>query len=102
MLLSKEQKQELKDQIVASLISDSNIMKIVIFGSFLESAAPKSINVAIFQESTEGYFQLSIKYQKKVKALARKIQINTFPIRNIIEEATVLSEMEVLEVVFER
>lgn len=65
MFLSKEQKQELRDQIVASLIMDINVTKIVIFGSFLESAAPESINVAVFQESNEGYFQLSMKYKKK-------------------------------------
>ncbi len=102
MFLSKEQKQELKDQIAASLSTNMNVTKIVIFGSFLESAAPESINIAVFQESTEGYFQLTMKYRKKLKVLIRKIQINVFPIRNDIEEKTVLSEMEAMEVIFER
>jgi len=102
VILSKEQKQELKDRISASLNTDINVTKIVIFGPFLESVAPKSINVAVYQESTEGYFQLSMKYRKKMKALTRKIQINIFPIRNNIEEATILTEMEITEVIFKR
>lgn len=102
MFLSKEQKQRLKDQINASLTSDTNVTKIIIFGSFLESAAPESINVAVYQDSTEGYFQLAMKYRKKVKALTNKIKINIYPIRNSIEETTILSEMEMMEVIFQR
>lgn len=61
MFLSKEQKQRLKDQISANLNPDTSITKIIIFGTFLESAALESINVAVYQESTEGYFQLAVK-----------------------------------------
>ena len=64
MRFTSKQKDELKRKLVSCLRPDNEIVKIVIFGSFVNSDNPHDIDVAIFQDSSEDYLPLAMKYRK--------------------------------------
>jgi predicted nucleotidyltransferase len=96
------EKQRLKNQLVSCLIKDKDIRKIVIFGSFITSDEPRDMDVAVFQESREGYLKLAMKYRKLARPVSNKIPIDIFPIRADAENASILTEIDNGEVVYER
>jgi predicted nucleotidyltransferase len=96
------EKQKLKSQLVSCLKKDRDIRKIVIFGSFITSDKPRDMDVAVFQESREGYLKLSMKYRKLTRPVSNKISIDIFPIRADAGDASILTEIDNGEVVYER
>jgi len=101
-MVSLNEKQALKNELVACLKGNPDIRKIVIFGSFVTSDNPPDMDVAIFQESTDGYMKLSMEYRKLIRPVSNKIPIDIFPIRTDAGEASILSEIDNGEVVYER
>jgi uncharacterized protein len=101
-MLTIVEKQELKKQLVASLKEEKDIQKVVVFGSFLISDHPNDLDVAVFQESSDGYLKLSMKYRKLTRAVAKKIQLDIFPVRSDASDTAILSEIERGEVVYEK
>ena len=101
-MVTIEEKQELKKQLVSSLKDEEDIRKVVIFGSFLTSDSPKDMDVAVFQESSEGYIKLAMKYRKMTRAVSKRIPIDIFPVRPNAGDASILSEIENGEVVYEK
>ena len=101
-MLTIEEKQELKKQLVSTFKYEKDIRKIVIFGSFLSSDSPQDMDVAVFQESSEGYIKLAMKYRKMTRVVSKKIPIDIFPIRSNADDASILSEIENGEVVYEK
>jgi predicted nucleotidyltransferase len=101
-MITLKQKQELKNQLVASLKGDKDIRKVVVFGSFLTSDNPNDMDVAVFQDSPEGYIQLAMKYRKLTRAVSKKMPIDIIPIKPGAVDASILPEIENGEVVYER
>lgn len=101
-MVTFKEKQELKNQLVASLKTEKNIRKVVIFGSFLSSDNPQDMDVAVFQDSTEGYIKLAMKYRKMTRAVSKKIPIDIFPIRPNASDSAILSEIANGEIVYEK
>ncbi len=101
-MVTLNEKQELKNQLVACLKRDKDIRKVVIFGSFVTSDEPCDMDVAVFQESREGYLKLSMKYRKLTRPVSNKIPIDIFPIRADAGNASILTEIDNGEVVYER
>ena len=101
-MLTVEEKQELKKQLVSTFKDEKDIRKVVIFGSFLNSDSPHDMDVAVFQESSEGYIKLAMKYRKMTRMVSKKIPIDIFPIRSNAGDASILSEIENGEVVYEK
>lgn len=101
-MITINEKQQLKNQIVSCLSGDKDIRKIVIFGSFVTSDNPSDMDVAVFQKSKEGYLKLSLKYRKLTRPVSNKIPIDIFPIRTDAGEASILSEIDNGEVVYEK
>jgi len=101
-MVTLNEKQKLKNQIVACLKGDKDIRKIVIFGSFVTSDEPRDMDVAVFQESQEGYLKLSMKYRKLTRPVLNKIAVDIFPIRTDAGNASILAEIDNGEVVYER
>lgn len=101
-MITIKQKQELKNLLVASLKNEKNIRKVVVFGSFLISDNPDDMDVAVFQDSNEGYIQLAMKYRKLTRGLSKRIPVDIFPIRPGVGKAVILPEIESGEVVYER
>jgi predicted nucleotidyltransferase len=101
-MVTLNEKQKLKNQLVACLKGDKDILKVIIFGSFVTSDEPRDMDVAIFQESREGYLKLSMKYRKLIRPVSNKIPIDIFPIRADAGNASILTEIDNGEVVYER
>ena len=102
MILTEQQKDELKKELVSCFKSDEEIEKIVVFGSFLNSNDPGDLDIAIFKESHESYLPLAMKYRRKTRSIARKISLDIFPIRPNAKDHSFLSEIEQGEVLYER
>jgi predicted nucleotidyltransferase len=102
IMVTLNEKQELKNQLVACLKRDKDIRKVVIFGSFVTSDEPCDMDVAVFQESREGYLKLSMKYRKLTRPVSNRIPVDIFPIRADAGNASILTEIDNGEVVYER
>jgi predicted nucleotidyltransferase len=101
-MITIREKQELKQQLVASLQEEKNIRKVVVFGSFLYSDNPQDMDVAVFQDSSEGYVKLAMKYRKMTRAVSKKLPIDIFPIRPNADNALILAEIANGEIVYEK
>ena len=55
MRITLQQKNDLKHKLISCLKNDKEI---VIFGSFVDSDNPHDIDMAVFQDSSEGIFCL--------------------------------------------
>ncbi len=69
------------DSIKERLMNFPEVEKIIIFGSFLRSEEPHDIDVAIVQNSKNEYLDLSLKYRKALRDIARKIPIDILPLK---------------------
>jgi len=92
----------LKKQIVASLKGESEIKKIIIFGSFNKSDSPNDLDIAVVQSSSENYLTLALKYRKLIRRVSREIAIDIFPILEKNNNNFFLTEIESGEVIYER
>jgi predicted nucleotidyltransferase len=101
-MVTFKEKQELKKQLVASLQGEKDIRKVVIFGSFLISDNPQDMDVAVFQDSSESYIKLAMRYRKMTRTVSQKIPIDIFPIRPNADDAMILSEIANGEIVYEK
>ena len=101
-MFTKRQKQLLKQQLVSSLKTESEVCRIVVFGSFMNSDNPHDMDVAVFQDSDEKYLPLAMKYRKKTREIARIIPMDILPLKAGAEGETFLDEIGRGEVVYER
>ncbi|MFA7290470.1 MAG: hypothetical protein WC055_16460 [Melioribacteraceae bacterium] len=73
-------KNEIKKRIVSLLEGESEIEKIIIFGSFNNTETPNDIDIAVVQNSSENYLSLAMKYRKLTRSISKEIAIDIFPI----------------------
>ena len=102
MNLEHAAKEELKKEITDRLAEFPEIHRVVIFGSFLHSDDPHDLDIAIFQDSDEGYYPLAMKYRKKLRSVANRIPIDVIPIRRNPEKGPFMQEIENGEVLYEK
>ena len=102
MNVSVTEKDVLKKEVARCLSGEPEIKRVVIFGSFLHSDNPHDMDIAVFQNSSENYFPLAMKYCRMLEPVARKIALDVFPIRPFPKESSFLREIEAGEVVYER
>ncbi len=100
--MTKHQKEALKKELVDRLSREPEVRRIVIFGSFLDSAEPRDMDVAVFQDSPEAYLPLAMKYRRITSPLAHKISLDIFPLRSGVSSDPFLREVECGETVYER
>ena len=101
-MLTRNEKLELKKRLVACLKNEKDIRKIVIFGSFVTAENPDDMDVAVFQDNNEGYLGLSMRYRKLIRPVSREIPVDIFPIKTNPGKASILSEIDNGEIVYER
>lgn len=101
-MLTVEQKQALTRQLADSLSRESEVRRIVVFGSFLLSDDPHDMDVAVFQDSDEAYLPLALKYRKRTRAIARVIPLDIIPLRADVTDGPFIDEIELGEVIYER
>ena len=82
MTFTKLQKDGIKKELRSLLSAESEITKIIIFGSFLNSDHPHDIDIAVFQDSNQKYIPLSMKYRRMTRQLARLLPVDIFPIKS--------------------
>ncbi len=102
MRTTRLQKESLKQEIKEILSQEKEVSKIFIFGSFVKSAHPNDIDIAIFQDSDESYLQLAMKYRRLTRPIARKIAIDIIPIKPNAADSWFLSEIKAGELIYER
>ena len=101
-MLTAEQKQGIRDQLTQALAGEREVCRIVIFGSFVHSDDPHDLDVAVFQDSTEGYLPLALKYRRKTREIARIIPVDIVPLKAGGQDGFFLEEIEQGETVYER
>jgi len=101
-MLTEEQKELIKTDLVKCLEGESEICRIVIFGSFLSSPDPYDLDVAVFQDSPEKYLPLAMKYRKKTRSIANKIALDIFPLKSDAKEGFFMDEVAQGQVIYER
>jgi hypothetical protein len=102
MRLNAQEKNILKRELVDCLRTEKEVQKIVVFGSFFYSDNPHDLDVAVFQDSTEPYLPLALKYRQKTRPIARRIPLDILPLKSWILDAPFLAEVAKGEVVYER
>jgi predicted nucleotidyltransferase len=102
MVLDVQQKQSLKEELVACLSEDKEIKRIVIFGSFVDSSSPEDMDVAIFQDSSEPYLSLAVKYRQQTRPVSRRIPLDIVPLRADVSDDPFLKAVERGETVYEQ
>ena len=57
------------------------VEKVIVFGSFFKTEEPGDIDVAIVQNSLNNYLELSLKYRKALRDIAKKIPLDILPLK---------------------
>ncbi len=102
MALNELEKRSLKQALVDCLQTEQEVRRIVIFGSFLRSDDPQDLDVAVFQDGSEAYLPLALKYRRKTRAIARRIALDIMPLKVGAQSDPFLAEVERGEVIYER
>jgi len=108
MLLSNEDKQSIAGELVSCLSCQPEVRKLLIFGSFVTGSDPGDLDVAVFQDSNEGYLPLAMRYRRLTRALAQRIPLDIIPIRVApplslsSTSSAFLSELNRGQVIYER
>jgi uncharacterized protein len=102
MGMQSSTKEMLKKEISKKLSGFPEVRRIVVFGSFLTSNDPHDIDIAVFQDSDEGYYPLALKYRKILRSIANEIPIDVIPVRPNSETGPFMQEIGSGEVLYER
>jgi len=102
MSFNPQDKNQIKRELVESLCQEREIVKIVIFGSFLDSADPHDLDVAVFQSSDQAYLPLALKYRSKTRKIADRIPLDILPIKANAQNSVMLETLNQGEVIYER
>jgi predicted nucleotidyltransferase len=100
--MTAAEKQKIVDELVDCLRREKEIVRIVVFGSFLQTDAPRDLDVAVFQDSPDGYLPLAMKYREKTRRIADDITLDIVPIRPHAPRTSFLMEIERGNTVYER
>jgi len=100
--MSEAEKAALKREVVQCLAGEPGVVRVVVFGSFLTSSAPTDMDVAVFQEGTEPYLELALRYRRRLRSVARRIAVDVVPVRPSPLPTAFMKEIEKGEVVYER
>lgn len=96
------EKERIKNEIVHCLKGESEIRKIIIFGSFFTTDSPHDIDIAVQQDSNELYLPLALKYRKMIRRVAKQIPIDIIPLRTGPFQGVMADEISQGVVIYER
>jgi uncharacterized protein len=102
MVFDANDKRKIKQDMAKCLAIDTEITRIVVFGSFNQSENPADIDVAVFQTSNQPYMPLALKYRSQTRSVSLKISLDIIPIRPNAADGPLLDEINKGEVIFER
>ena len=102
MPFSEQEKNNIKRELVANLCHEQEVVKIIIFGSFLTASEPHDLDVAIFQTSDQAYLPLAMRYRSKTRKVSERIALDILPIKADANNSVMLDAIAQGEVVYER
>jgi predicted nucleotidyltransferase len=102
MVMTQKDKREIKRSLAAALSRETEVQRVVVFGSFLTSASPEDLDVAVFQNSDDKYLTLARRYRRDLRPIARRIPIDVIPLRSSVADDPFLKEIEKGETIYER
>jgi predicted nucleotidyltransferase len=102
MVFTEQQRGLLKRDLVECLRQEKEIVRIIIFGSFLRSPNPNDVDVAVFQDSSENYLGLAMKYRRKTRPVSRKIPLDIIPLKAGVKGGSLMAQIADGEVIYER
>lgn len=92
---------KIRERIKAIFSYQSDVRKVIIFGSFLQSDEPNDIDLAIFTDSNQGYLEQSLKFRKMLRDISKIIPVDVFPLKNENSTDPFLEEILKGEVIYE-
>lgn len=102
MVLTVQQKEQLKQRLVDCLKDEPEVRKIVVFGSFLRAVEPHDIDVAVFQDSDEKYLPLALRYRRKTRPISQIIPLDILPLRAGSATGVFMDEIARGETIYEK
>jgi len=102
MVMTQKDKMEIKLSLAAALSRETEVQRVVVFGSFLTSTSPEDLDVAVFQNSDDKYLTLARRYRRDLRPIARRIPIDVIPLRSSVTDDPFLKEIEQGETIYER
>ena len=102
MTFNQHDKDNIKRTLANALSLETEVRRIVVFGSFLTSSSPNDLDVAVFQDSDEKYLSLALRYRKDIRPVARRIPVDVFPLKAGVLDDPFLTEVEKGETIYER
>ncbi len=102
MIFTEQEKNQIKRELVESLRHDPEIVRIIVFGSFLSASDPHDLDVAVFQTSNQPYLPLALKYRSRTRNIAHRIALDILPIKADAQNSMMLDAIARGEVVYER
>jgi predicted nucleotidyltransferase len=99
--MNQKERSYIKEKLKEALSKEKEVSKIIVFGSFLESKYPNDIDVAVFQKSQDKYLNLSLKYRKLTRDIAKIIPLDIIPVKEN-SNGSFLNEINYGEVIYER
>jgi len=101
MVLSVQDKEQIKRELVERLKGEPEVRRIVVFGSFATSPDPHDLNVAVFQDSDRTYLPLAMKCRRPTRPIARRIPMDILPIHKDGGPGWFMDEIRRGEVIYE-
>ena len=101
MILTDSNKLNFINTIKEKLSQFSEVNKIILFGSFVNSNNPNDIDIAIVQNSHDNFLTLSLKYRKILRELSKQIPLDIVPIKQNTD-GVFLEEINKGQIVYER
>ena len=102
MKLNALDKKDITDELTACFSGQHEVRKVVIFGSFLNSDEPGDVDVAVLQDSDEGYLSLAMRYRRLTRPIAKRLPVDIVPIRTSATTSAFLAELDDGRVIYER
>ena len=101
MSLTDTNKLNFIDTIKNKLSQFSEVNKVILFGSFINSNNPNDIDIAIVQNSNDNFLTLSLKYRKVLRDLSKVIPLDIVPIKENAN-GVFMNEINKGQIVYER
>jgi len=100
--LDPESRDKLRRSLIDSLSPEPEVRRIVVFGSFLSATEPADVDVAVFQDSNDGYLQLAMKYRRLTREIAKTIALDILPLKESHYPSAVPLGITEGQVIYER
>lgn len=80
--MTVNEKENIKKSIAEAIKVNTEVKKIILFGSFLYSDSPNDLDIAIFENSAEDYITLATKYRKQLRGIVKETPLDIIPLKD--------------------